>query len=96
VAVVQVPSWNRFLNGFSHLFAGGYGAGYYSYLWAEQLAADAFSRFEEEGVFNPRTGRSFRQEVLEVGGSRDAIDSFRAFRGRDPEIAPLLRSYGID
>jgi oligopeptidase A len=96
VAVIQAPSWGRFLNGFSHLFAGGYGAGYYSYLWAEQLAADAFSRFEEEGVFNPRTGQSFRAEVLEVGGSRDAIESFRAFRGRDPEIAPLLRSYGID
>ncbi len=95
VAVVDYPAWNRFPHGFSHIFGGGYAAGYYSYLWAEQLAADAFALFEEQGVFNPDTGRRFRGEILEVGGSRPAAESFRAFRGRDPEIGPLLRSHGI-
>lgn len=96
VAVLKPPTWNRFLNGFGHLFAGGYAAGYYSYLWAEQLAADAFARFEEEGVFSRELGRSFRREILEVGGSRPANESFVAFRGRDPDLGPLLRRYGID
>ncbi len=95
IAVVDYPEFNRFLNGFGHLFAGGYAAGYYAYLWAEQLAADAFSRFEQEGIFNKQTGQSFRREVLAMGGSRPAAQSFRAFRGREPEIGPLLKSYGI-
>ncbi len=95
VAVVPYPRGNRFLNGFGHLFAGGYGAGYYSYLWAEQLAADAFSKFQEEGIFNPDTGRKFRTEILETGGSRSAMESFMAFRGRAPSVEPLLASYGL-
>jgi oligopeptidase A len=95
-ALLPVPEWNRFINGFGHLFAGGYAAGYYSYLWAEQLSADAFSRFEEEGIFNRKTGEALRDEILARGGSRDAIESFTAFRGREPEIGPLLRSYGIE
>ncbi len=95
VAVVPYPRGNRFLNSFGHLFAGGYAAGYYSYLWAEQLAADAFGRFQEEGIFNAETGEAFRREVLETGGSRPAMDSFVAFRGRQPSIEPLLASYGL-
>jgi len=95
-AVVPTPEWNRFINGFGHLFAGGYAAGYYSYLWAELLSADAFSRFEEEGIFNRITGESLRDEILSMGGSRDAIESFVAFRGRQPEIGPMLRAYGIE
>jgi len=95
VAVVQPPAWNRFQHGFAHIFAGGYAAGYYSYKWAEVLSADAFSRFEEEGIFNAETGRAFLREVLEMGGSRDAMATFRAFRGREPDIEPLLRQSGI-
>ncbi len=95
VAVVQPPAWNRFQHGFAHIFAGGYAAGYYSYKWAEVLSADAFSRFEEEGIFNAETGRAFLREVLEIGGSRDAMATFRAFRGREPDIEPLLRQSGI-
>ncbi len=95
VSVLPYPEWNRFPHAFGHIFGGGYAAGYYSYLWAEQLAADAFARFEEEGVFNPAIGAHFREEILEVGGSRPAADSFVAFRGRKPSIAPLLKSYGI-
>jgi oligopeptidase A len=95
VAVVQPPDWNRFQHGFAHIFAGGYAAGYYSYKWAEVLSADAFSRFEEEGIFNVETGRAFLREVLEMGGSRDAMETFRAFRGREPAIEPLLRQSGI-
>ena len=95
IAVVQSPEFNRFPNGFSHIFAGGYAAGYYSYKWAEVLSADAFSRFEEEGIFNAETGRAFLREVLEMGGSRDAMATFRAFRGREPDIEPLLRQSGI-
>jgi oligopeptidase A len=95
VAVVQPPTWNRFQNSFSHIFAGGYAAGYYSYKWAEVLSADAYSRFEEEGIFNPETGGAFLREVLEAGGSRDALETFRAFRGRDPDIRALLRHSGI-
>ncbi|MEJ2405798.1 MAG: oligopeptidase A [Candidatus Thiodiazotropha sp.] len=95
VSVVRPPAWNRFPHGFSHIFAGGYAAGYYSYKWAEVLSADAFSRFEEEGIFSPRAGEDFLHEILEQGGSRDAMDLFVAFRGREPQIEPLLRHCGI-
>ena len=95
-SVVRVPEWNRFLHGFSHIFGGGYSAGYYSYLWAEQLAADAWERFIDEGPFNPVTGRALREEIYAVGASRPALDSFIAFRGRPPEPGPLLRSYGLE
>ncbi|HSX61680.1 MAG TPA: M3 family metallopeptidase [Tahibacter sp.] len=96
VAVVIPPPWQRFSHSFTHIFAGGYGAGYYSYLWAEVLSADAFSRFEAEGVFNRATGDAFRREVLAVGGSRPALESFVAFRGREPDAAALLHSYGLE
>ena len=95
VAVIRPPAWNRFPNGFSHIFAGGYAAGYYSYKWAEVLSADAFSLFEERGVFDRETGQSFLHNILERGGSKDAAELFRAFRGRDPEIDALLRHSGI-
>ena len=95
IAVVFPPAYNRFPNNFSHIFAGGYAAGYYSYKWAEVLSADAFSLFEELGVLNPEAGRRFRQEVLAVGGSRPALDSFIAFRGRAPKIDALLRHSGM-
>ena len=95
VAVVKPPSFNRFAHGFSHIFAGGYAAGYYSYKWAEVLSADAFARFEEEGLFNPGTGEDFLKEILEVGGSRDAMESFKAFRGREPDMEALLRHNGL-
>jgi oligopeptidase A len=95
VAVIRYPEFNRMPHGFSHIFAGGYAAGYYSYKWAEVLSADAFSLFEERGVFDPETGRSFREHILERGGSRDAMDLFVAFRGREPRIDALLRHSGI-
>jgi oligopeptidase A len=95
VAVVTLPPFNRFQNAFSHIFAGGYAAGYYSYKWAEVLSSDAFSRFEEEGIFNADTGASFRTHVLEAGGSREPMELFVAFRGREPSIEPLLRHCGI-
>jgi oligopeptidase A len=95
VAVVPVPEWNRFLNSFSHIFGGGYSAGYYSYLWAEELAADAWGRFREEGVLSRRAGHALRREILAVGSSRPAMDSFVAFRGRPPRPEPLLESYGL-
>jgi oligopeptidase A len=95
IAVVETPAINCFQNGFSHIFAGGYAAGYYSYKWAEVLSADAFAAFEEEGIFNPETGNRFLQCVLEQGGSRPAMESFRCFRGREPEIEALLRHSGI-
>jgi oligopeptidase A len=95
VAVIRYPELNRMPHGFSHIFAGGYAAGYYSYKWAEVLSADAFSLFEERGVFDPGTGRSFRENILERGGSRDAMDLFVAFRGREPRIDALLRHSGI-
>ncbi|MBN8482601.1 MAG: M3 family metallopeptidase [Xanthomonadales bacterium] len=95
VAVIVPPEWHRFPHTFTHIFAGGYGAGYYSYLWAEVLSADAFDRFEREGVFNPEVGASWRRSILAVGGSRPALESFIEFRGREPSPEPLLRSYGI-
>jgi len=95
VAVLLPPAWNRFPNSFSHIFAGGYAAGYYSYKWAEVLSADAYSLFEEQGVLNPDAGRRFREEILAVGGSRPAADSFRAFRGREPSVDALLRHSGM-
>lgn len=93
--VVPVPEWNRFLNSFSHIFGGGYSAGYYSYLWAEELAADAWGRFREEGVLSADAGQALRKEILAVGASRPAIESFMAFRGRPPAAEPLLESYGL-
>ena len=95
VSVVPTPAYNRFQHGFSHIFAGGYAAGYYSYKWAEVLSADAYSRFEEEGIFNRETGAAFKREILAVGGARDPMDAFIAFRGRQPRIEPLLRHCGI-
>ncbi|MCK2185285.1 oligopeptidase A [Halomonas getboli] len=95
VSVVPRSAFNRFQNGFGHIFAGGYAAGYYSYKWAEVLSADAWSAFEEAGIFDPETGRRFRTEILERGGSRDAAALFRAFRGREPSVEPLLRHSGI-
>jgi oligopeptidase A len=95
VSVIKPPSFNRFQNSFSHIFAGGYAAGYYSYKWAEVLSSDAFSRFEEEGIFNPDTGHSFLQNILEQGGARAPMDLFVAFRGREPNIDALLRHSGI-
>ena len=95
VSVNPPPAFNRFQHSFSHIFAGGYSAGYYSYKWAELLSADAFAAFEEEGVFNPEIGQRFRREILEAGGSRPAMDSFKAFRGREPNIDALLRHQGM-
>jgi oligopeptidase A len=95
VAVVIPPEYNRFLNNFSHVFSGSYAAGYYSYKWAEVLSADAYSLFEENGVFDAETGARFRDEILAVGGSRPALESFRAFRGREPRIDALLRHNGM-
>ncbi|MDR2239901.1 MAG: M3 family metallopeptidase [Zoogloeaceae bacterium] len=99
VAVVFPPPWHRFPNGFSHIFSGGYAAGYYSYKWAEVLSADAFAAFEEErvdgSVLNPATGARFRDEILAVGGSRPALESFKAFRGRAPSVDALLRHSGM-
>jgi oligopeptidase A len=95
VAVIIPPNFNRFAHGFSHIFAGGYAAGYYSYKWAEVLSADAFSKFEENGIFDQSIGEQFLRCVLEVGGSRDAMTNFKAFRGREPRIDSLLRHSGI-
>jgi oligopeptidase A len=95
VAVVQRPDYDRFMHAFGHVFAGAYAAGYYSYKWAEVLSADAFSLFEEAGVLSPDVGARFRQEVLGRGGSRPALESFVAFRGRAPQIDALLRHNGM-
>lgn len=95
VAVSFPPDYNRFPQSFSHIFAGGYAAGYYSYKWAEVLSADAFSAFEESGILNPETGERFRKEILGRGSSRDAMDNFVAFRGRKPTIDALLRHSGM-
>ncbi|WP_420807516.1 oligopeptidase A [Alteromonas flava] len=95
VAVVKPPEFNRFQHSFGHIFAGGYAAGYYSYKWAEVLSSDAFSRFEEEGIFNPQTGRDFLTNILEKGGSQPPMELFTAFRGREPQVDALLRHSGI-
>jgi len=95
VAVVRPPEFNRFPHSFQHVFAGGYAAGYYSYKWAEVLSADAFSAFEECGVFDAATARRFLHSILERGGSRDAMEAFVEFRGRKPEIEPLIRQMGL-
>jgi len=95
VSVIQPPAFNRFANSFGHVFGGGYAAGYYSYKWAEVLAADAFAAFEESGVFDRSTAERFRRAILATGGSRDALDSFVDFRGRKPELDALLRQAGI-
>jgi oligopeptidase A len=96
VAVVRPPEWNRFAHSFMHVFSGGYAAGYYSYKWAEVLAADAFAAFAEAGVFDAATARRFLDHVLSQGGSRDLMDAFVAFRGRTPDVRPLLRQDGIE
>jgi oligopeptidase A len=95
VAVFQIPDWNRYPHNFAHIFAGGYAAGYYSYKWAEVLAADAFGAFVEHGAFDRDTARRFLDSILARGGSRDALEAFVEFRGRKPEVAALLRQYGI-
>jgi oligopeptidase A len=99
VALAPTPAFNRYLHSFSHIFAGGYSAGYYSYKWAEVLSADAWSAFEETaaagGILNVETGRRYRQQVLEAGGSRSALENFCAFRGREPSIDALLRHQGL-
>lgn len=95
VTVIAAPEFNRFQHGFSHIFGGGYAAGYYSYKWAEVLSADAFARFKEDGIFNRQTGEKFLSTVLENGGSVDAMDLFVQFRGREPEIEALLKQDGI-
>jgi oligopeptidase A len=100
VAVLIPPAFNRFENSFSHIFAGGYAAGYYSYKWAEVLSADAYGAFEEAGqatgnILSAETGRRFQQEILAMGGSRPALESFKAFRGRGPSIDALLRHNGM-
>lgn len=95
VAVIQPPPWQRMPYSFTHIFGGGYAAGYYSYLWAELLSADAFARFEESGIFNAAAGAAFRDNILAVGGSRPALESFVEFRGREPNADALLRSYGL-
>jgi len=95
VSVTSYEEYDRFAQSFAHIFAGGYAAGYYSYKWAEVLSADAFSAFEEAGLFDAETARRWRDEVLATGGSRDAIESFKAFRGRAPKIDALMRHSGL-
>ena len=95
VAVVKPAAYNRFQHSFSHIFAGGYAAGYYSYKWAEVLSADAFAKFEETGIFNRQTGEEFLHAILEQGGSREPMELFVEFRGREPSIDALLRHSGI-
>ena len=100
VAVNIPPAFNRFQHSFSHIFAGGYAAGYYSYKWAEVLSADAYAAFEEaataeSGVLSPEVGRRYRETILEAGGSRSAMENFKAFRGREPRIDALLRHQGM-
>jgi oligopeptidase A len=95
VAVVIPPSFNRFQHSFSHIFAGGYAAGYYSYKWAEMLSADAFGRFEKQGIFDRASGKAFLTEILEKGGAAEPLEMFVAFRGREPSIDALLHHLGL-
>jgi len=95
VAVVKAPDFNRFQHGFSHIFAGGYAAGYYSYKWAEVLSADAFEKFLAEGIFNAQTGQLFLQTILQQGGVKEPLALFEEFRGRGPQIQALLKQSGI-
>ena len=95
VALIEHPLYNRVPHSFGHIFAGGYAAGYYSYKWAEVLAADAFGAFEENGIFDRDTAQRFRREILEIGGSRDFMEAYVAFRGRKPKLDALLRHNGI-
>jgi len=95
VSVVPVPEFNRFAHGFTHVFGGAYAAGYYSYKWAEVLAADAFAAFEEAGVLDRATGQRFLRSILEVGGTRPVMDAFIEFRGRRPQLDALLRQCGL-
>lgn len=95
LAVYSIPDFNRFQHSFGHIFAGGYAAGYYSYKWAEVLSADAFSKFEADGIFNRSTGEKFLTEILQQGGSQEPSVLFRNFMGRDPNVDALLRHNGI-
>jgi len=95
ISIVKPPAFNRFPHSFSHIFAGGYAAGYYSYKWAEVLSADVFSKFEEQGIFDRQTGLTFLTSILEQGGSKEPMELFIAFRGREPKIDALLRHSGI-
>ena len=93
--LLPVPAFNRFQNSFSHIFAGGYAAGYYSYHWAQVLASDAFELFKEQGIFNSDISHKFLSTILETGGSEEPMDLFIRFRGRPPEVEALLRDHGI-
>jgi oligopeptidase A len=95
VSIVPVPEWSRFAHSFTHIFSGGYAAGYYSYLWAEVLAADAYAVFEDSGIFDRDTGRRFMHSILEQGGSREAMELFIEFRGREPTLDAYLRLNGL-
>lgn len=95
IALIKPPAFNKFQNGFSHIFAGGYAAGYYSYKWAEVLSADAFSYFEEKGIFSAEAGQWFLETILSRGGSEDIADLYERFRGRAPNSAALLRHNGM-
>ncbi len=95
ISVIKVPEYNRFEWGFSHIFAGGYAAGYYSYKWAEVLSADAFFKFVDQGIFSENVSEAYLKEILQKGGSRDALESFVAFSKREPDIESLLRLCGI-
>ena len=95
VAVFALPTWNRLPHNFSHIFAGGYAAGYYSYKWAEVLSADAFAAFEEQGVFDQRVAQRFLDSILSQGGSKKALDAFVDFRGRPPDVNALLKQQGL-
>jgi oligopeptidase A len=94
-AQIKAPEFSRFENSFAHVFGGGYAAGYYSYKWAEVLAADAFAAFQESGLFDREVAERFRKSILEIGGTRDIGDAFEEFRGRPPSIEPLLEQSGI-
>ncbi|MEC8956698.1 MAG: M3 family metallopeptidase, partial [Pseudomonadota bacterium] len=95
VSLIEAPAYNRFPMSFSHIFSGGYAAGYYSYKWAEVLAADAFSAFEESNILDQKLASKFKEEILEIGGSKNFMQGFKNFRGRDPSLEPLLKQSGI-